>query len=113
MRQDLKHRLLNWKNDVHSGEIKKVFVSESPAKKGEYIIKLEKGLSETLAGKLNKVSVAKKYLTIAQQDAQKDPATDMYHLNRVIDSLEREFNDNYDQAINEAFKDETVHFSEI
>ncbi len=113
MRQDLKHRLITWKNDVHSGESKKVFVSESPVKKGEYIIKLEKGLSENLAGKLNQVTVTKKYLTVAQQDTQKDPASDMYHLNRVIDSLEREFNDNYDQAINDAFKDEVVRFSEI
>lgn len=113
MRQDLKHRLVTWKNDIHTGEVKKVFVSESPVKKGEYLVKLEKGLSETLSGKLKKVVVTKKYLTTAQEDTQKDPAGDMYHINRVIDSLEREFSDQYDQAVNEAFKDEVVHFSEI
>ena len=113
MRQDLKHRLVTWKNDLHSGEIKKVFVSESPVKNGEYIIKLEKTLSETLSGKINQVSVSNKFLTTAQQDGQKDPSSDMYHLNRIIDSLEREFNDRYDQAINEAFKDERVHYAEL
>ena len=113
MRQDLKHRLVTWKNDTQTGEVKKVFVSESPVKKGEYIVKLEKGLSDTLAGKLNNVVVTKKYLTTAQEDSQKDPAADMYHVNRVIDSLDREFSDRYDQAVNEAFKDEVVRFSEI
>jgi hypothetical protein len=113
MRQDLKHRLVTWKNDVHAGELKKVFVSESPVKKGEYIIKLEKGTSETLSGKVSHVVATKKYLTAAQQDTQKDPASDMYHINRIIDSLEREFSDKYDQAINEAFRDEVVPFSEI
>jgi hypothetical protein len=113
MRQDLKHRLVTWKNDTQIGEVKKVYVSDSPVKKGEYLIKLEKGLSETLSGKLNKVVVTKKYLTSAQEDTQKDPSADMYHVNRIIDSLEREFNDRYDQAVNEAFKDEVVHFSEI
>src|ERR1700733_5122138 len=101
MRQDLKHRLVTWKNDVQIGEIKKVFVSESPVKKGEYLVKLEKGLSDTLAGKLDKVVVTKKYLTTAQEDTQKDPAADMYHINRIIDSLDREFSDRYDQAVNE------------
>jgi len=113
MRQDLKHRLVTWKNDIQIGEVKKVYVSESPVKKGEFLVKLEKGLSETLAGKLNKVTVTKKYLTSAQEDNQKDPAADMYHINRIIDSLDREFSDQYDQAINEAFKDEVVKFSEI
>jgi hypothetical protein len=112
MRQELKHRLITWKNDIHAGETKKVYVSESPVKKGELLIKLEKGLTETLAGKI-KVIVTKKYLTAAQEDTQKDPASDMYHLNRIIDSIEREFNDNYDQAINETFKDEAVRYSEI
>jgi hypothetical protein len=113
MRQDLKHRLVTWKNDLHSGEIKKVYISESPVKTGEFIIKLEKTLSETLQGKLNQVSVSNKFLTVGQNDSQKDPAADMYHLNRIIDSLEREFNDRYDQAINETFKDERVHYAEL
>jgi hypothetical protein len=113
MRQDLKHRLVTWKNDLQAGEVKKVFVTDSPVKKGEYLVKLEKSLSDTLSGKLNSVTATKKYLTTAQQDANNDPASDMYHINRIIDSLEREFSDKYDQAINEAFKDEVVRFSEI
>ena len=113
MRQDLKHRLVTWKNDVHAGETKKVFVSDNPEKKGEFLIKLEKGLSQTLAGKLNKVMVSKKYLTVAQQDTHLDAASDLFHMNRIIDSLDREFDDRYDQAINEAFKDEAVRYSEI
>jgi hypothetical protein len=113
MRQDLKHRLITWKNDILTGEIKKVYVSESPVKKGEYLVKLEKSLSDNAAGKINGVKVVKKYLTSAQQDTQKDPSSDMFHVNRIIDSLEREFGDRYDQAINEAFKDELIHFSEM
>lgn len=113
MRQDLKHRLVTWKNDIHAGETKKVFISDNPEKNGEFLIKLEKGLSQNLAGKLNKVVVSKKYLTVAQQDTQKDPASDLFHVNRIIDSLDREFDDRYDQAVNEAFRDETVRYSEI
>jgi len=113
MRQDLKHRLVTWKNDIHAGETKKVYISQNPEKNGEYLVKLEKGLSQTLAGKLNQVVVTKKYLTVAQQDTQKDPASDLFHINRIIDSLDREFDDKYDQAINEAFKDEAVRYSEI
>jgi len=113
MRQDLKHRLITWKSDVHFGETKKVFVSESPAKKGEFIIKLEKSLNETLGGKINEVKVSKKYLTSGQNDTNVDAATDLYNINRVIDSLDREFDDQHDQAINERFKDEAVHFSEL
>lgn len=113
MRQDLKHRLVTWKSDVHAGEIKKVYVSESPAKKGELIIKLEKAMRGTFGENNKEVKVSRKYLTAGQQDAHVDAATDMYHLNRVIDSLDREFDDKYDQTVNEIFKDEAVHFSEI
>jgi hypothetical protein len=113
MRQDLKHRLVTWKNDVHAGEIKKVFVTESPEKKGEYLVKLEKSMNRTFGQSNKEVKVSKKYLTSGQVDAQVDPATDMYHVNRVIDSLEREFNDKFDATINETFKDEVVRYSEI
>jgi hypothetical protein len=106
MRQDLKHRLITWKNDVHFGETKKVFVSESPVKKGEFLIKLEKSLN-------TEVNVSKKYLTAGQNDTNVDAATDLYNINRIIDSLDREFDDKHDQAINERFKDEVVHFSEL
>jgi hypothetical protein len=113
MRQDLKHRLVTWKSDIHAGEVKKVYVSESPVKKGEYLIKLEKGMRRLFGADQKEVKVSKKYLTDGQADAKVDSATDMYHLNRVIDSLEREFNDKFDETINETFKDEVVHFSEI
>ena len=112
MRQELKHRLVTWKNDTRIGEIKKVFVSASPLKKGEYIIKLEKALLETL-GEKNNVKVSRKYLTAGQEDTHVDPASDLYNVNRVIDSIDREFDDQYDQAINERFKDEVVPFSEL
>jgi citrate lyase gamma subunit len=113
MRQDLKHRLVTWKNDVHAGEVKKVFVTESPEKKGEYLVKLEKSMNRTFGQSNKEVKVSKKYLTSGQVDAHIDPATDMYHVNRVIDSLEREFNDKFDATINETFKDEVVRYSEI
>ncbi|HTI06905.1 MAG TPA: hypothetical protein VL832_00075 [Puia sp.] len=113
MRQDLKHRLITWKNDTHFGQTKKVFVSESPVKKGEFIIKLEKSTNASLAGKINEVKATKKYLTAGQNDTTVDAASDLYTINRIIDSLDREFDDKYDQAINEKFKDEAVHFSEL
>lgn len=113
MRQDLKHRLITWKSDIHFGQTKKVFVSESPIKKGEFIIKLEKSTNGSLAGKIGEVAASRKYLTAGQNDASVDPASDLYTINRIIDSLDREFDDKYDQAINEKFKDEAVHFSEI
>jgi hypothetical protein len=113
MRQDLKHRLITWKNDVHAGETKRVLVSASPVQEGEFIIKLEKAMHESLGNKNAHVVASKKYLTTAQSENQKDPASDLYHVNRIIDSLDREFDDKYDQTINETFKDETVRFAEI
>jgi citrate lyase gamma subunit len=113
MRQDLKHRLVTWKSDIHAGEVKKVFVTESPVKKGEYLIKLEKSMNRSFGQNNKEVKVSKKYLTGGQVDAQVDPATDMYHINRIIDSLDREFNDQFDATINETFKDEVVRYSEI
>src|SRR6202022_67742 len=97
MRQDLKHRLITWKSDVHFGEVKKVFVSESPVKKGEFIIKLEKTFNESLAGKNSEVRASRKYLTAGQNDTTMDAAADLYTINRVIDSLDREFDDKHDQ----------------
>jgi hypothetical protein len=91
MRQELKHRLVTWKNDIHAGEVKKVFVSESPVKKGEYLIKLEKGMKRLFGENQKEVKVSKKYLTAGQNDANVDSAIDMFHLNRIIDSLDREF----------------------
>ena len=113
MRQDFKHRLVTWKSDIHAGEVKKVYVSESPVKKGEFIVKLEKSMKRLFGESQKEVKVSKKYLTAGQADAQVDPATDMYHINRIIDSLEREFNDEFDATINETFKDEVVRYSEI
>jgi hypothetical protein len=113
MRQDLKHRLVTWKSDIHAGEVKKVFVTESPVKKGEFLIKLEKSMNRSFGQNNKEVKVSKKYLTAGQVDTTVDAATDMYHINRIIDSLEREFNDEFDATINETFKDEVVHFSEI
>jgi hypothetical protein len=113
MRQDLRHRLVTWKNDVHAGEIKKVFVSDSPVKKGELLVKLEKSMGGSFGKDNREVKVSRKYLTAGQNDATVDGATDMYHINRIIDSVDSDFNDSYDAAINETFKDEVVHFSEI
>ena len=113
MRQALKHRLLTWKNDIHAGESKRVLLSESPIQQGEFIIKLEKTLLRPLGNDSANILVSKKYLTPAQSASAKDPASDLYHLNRIIDSLDREFNDKYDETINETFKDESVRFAEL
>ncbi|HMH20840.1 MAG TPA: hypothetical protein VK563_03645 [Puia sp.] len=113
MRQDLKHRLVTWKSDVHAGEVKKVFVSDSPVKKGEFVIKLEKSMRGSFGKDNREVKVSRKHHTAGQNDSTVDAATDMYHINRIIDSLDREFDDVYDATINETFKDEAVHFSEI
>jgi hypothetical protein len=113
MRQDLKQRLITWKNDVHAGESKRVMLSQSPLQQGESIIKLEKTMHRALGDHAAHIIVSKKYLTIAQSDNSKDPASDIYHLNRIIDSLDREFNDRYDETINDTFKDESVNFAEL
>jgi len=110
MRQELKHRLVAWKNDLHAGETKKVILSISPVKEGELLIRLEKGLTETQSGKM-KVLVTKKYVTEAQEDPRIDPAVDIDRLNRIIDSLEKEFNDRYEQVIDKTFS-EIMQFSD-
>ena len=107
MHQDLKHRLLAWKNDVHPGEIKKVFISDSPLNDGEDIIRLEKSLAGTLAGKVNSLTASGKFLTTHH------PSIDMDHLNSVIASLEKEFNDRYEQVMHETFKDSLIRFAQL
>lgn len=70
-------------------------------------------MRESFGDSRKEVKVSRKYLTAGQKNDQVDPASDMYHINRVIDSLDREFDDQYDQTVNELFKDEAVRFSEI
>src|SRR5882762_8820364 len=101
MHQDLKQRLLTWKNELHPGEIKKVFVSESPIKNGEYLIRLEKELSSTLSGKISQVKVSNQFLTVSQHNGQQDSSNDISHLGRIISSLDKEFNDRYEQIMHE------------
>jgi len=110
MHQELKHRLVTWKNDLHEGETKKVILSISPVKEGELLIRLEKGLAEIQSGKI-KVLVTKKYVTEAQEDPRIDPSVDIDHLNTIIDSLEKEFNTRYEQVIDKAFN-EIMQFSD-
>lgn len=113
MRPDLKQRLITWKNDLHAGETKKVFVSDSPLNDGEYIIKLEKTLSGTLAGKLNGVAVSNKFLTVTQHQALNDSTSDMDHLSTIINSLEKEFNDRYEQVVNDTFENKLKRYAEL
>jgi hypothetical protein len=107
MHQDLKHRLLAWKNDVNPGEIKKVFISDNPITRGEDIIRLEKSLSDTLSGKIETVTVSNKFSTTEH------PFNDLDHLNSVISSLEKEFNDRYEKVMHETFKDKLLRFSQL
>ena len=113
MHQDFKQRLLTWKNDLHPGEIKKVFVSDSPMHQGEYLIRLEKGLSGTLTSKVNEVKVSNQFLTVSQQHGQQDSSTDISHLNKIIYSLEREFNDLYEQIMHETFSDKLNRYAAL
>jgi hypothetical protein len=109
MRQDLKHRLVTWKNETYPGEIRKVFISENPVTKGEYMVRLERSLN----GKLNHVSVCGKFLTEAQLDGHKDSSSDITHLNRIIQSLETEFNDRYEQVMHETFTASLTRFAHL
>ena len=113
MRPDLKQRLIMWKNDLHAGETKKVFISDSPINDGEFIIKLEKTLSGTLTGKLGQVAVSNKFLTVTQHQVQSNSTSDIYHLNRIIDSLEKEFNDRYEHVVNETFENKLKRYAEL
>jgi len=107
MHQDLKQRLLSWKNDVHPGEIKKVFISDSPINNGADIIRLEKTLSHAMQGMVNHITASNKFLTT------RHPTSDLDHLNSVIASLEKEFNDRYEQVMNETFRDKLTRFAQL
>jgi hypothetical protein len=107
MHQDLKHRLIEWKNDVHPGEIKKVFISDSPLTAGEDIIRLEKSLSNTISGKTSLLTASSKFLTTRHL------SNDISHLNSVIVSLEKEFNDRYEQIFHETDKDQLIRYAEL
>jgi len=107
MHQDLKQRLLIWKNDVHPGEIKKVFIADSPISHGEDIVRLEKSLSYHTHGMMNQITASNKFLTTEH------PCSDLDHLNSVIASLEKEFNARYEQAMHEAFKDKMERFAQL
>jgi hypothetical protein len=107
MHHELKHRLLAWKNDVHPGEIRKVFISDNPITEGEDIIRLEKSLSDTLSGKIKLVTVSNKFST------SEHLFSDIDHLNSVIYSLEKEFNDRYEQLMHATFADKLIHYSQL
>ncbi|MHA4807071.1 hypothetical protein ACX0G9_03145 [Flavitalea flava] len=119
MRQDLKHRLITWKNDVHNGEIKKVYISESPVKPGEYLIKVEKSMSSLFGDNRKEVRISKKYLTEGQQNANSDSVSDVFHINRIIDSLDEEFHNKFEVTVSDfevtvkgLLKNEALRFSE-
>jgi len=107
MHQDLKHRLLAWKNDVQPGEIKKVFISDSPFTAGEDIIRLEKSLSNRLPGKDSPITTSSKFLTTRHL------SHDIDHLNNVIVSLEKEFNDRHEQIFHETDKDDLARYATL
>jgi len=107
MHQELKHRLLEWKNNVHPGEIKKVFISDNPITEGEDIIRLEKSLSNRLSGKSSLLTTTSKFFT------SQHVSSDIDHLNSVINSLEQEFNMRHEQIFHETDKDQLVRFAEL
>jgi hypothetical protein len=41
------------------------------------------------------------------------PSSDMEHLNSVIASLEKEFNDRYDQVVNETFENKLKRYAAL
>jgi len=111
MRQALKLRLQTWQNDLHAGESKRFFVSASPALDGEFVIRLEKAIHESLGNKQAHLVVSQQYITTAQANSLKDPAIDLHQLSFIIESLDKEFQNKYDQAINEAFVEEVIRFA--
>lgn len=107
MHQELKHRLLAWKNDVHPGEIKRVFISDNPITEGEDIIRLEKSLSNRLSGKSSPITTTSKFFTTRHL------SSDIDHLNNVISSLEQEFRTRHEQIFHETDKDQLARFAEL
>ena len=111
MRQALKLRLKTWQNDTQAGETKRFELSASPMHDGEWEIKLEKAMHESLGNTKALLVVSQKYLTTAQANLFKNPAIDLLQLNFIIESLDKEFQDKYDQAINDAFVEEVIRFA--
>jgi hypothetical protein len=107
MHQDLKHRLLAWKNDVQPGEIRKVFIADSPFTAGEDMIRLEKSLSNRISGKSSLLTTSSKFFTTRHL------TNDIHHLNSVIVSLEKEFSDRHEQIFHETCKDDLARFAEL
>ena len=107
MHQDLKHRLLAWKNNVHPGEIKKVFIADNPITAGEDIVRLEISLSNRLTGKTSPLITSGKFLTTRHL------SSDIDHLNSVIVSLEKEFNHRHEQIFHDTDKEQLVRYAEL
>ncbi|HVU54206.1 MAG TPA: hypothetical protein VHD83_04085 [Puia sp.] len=107
MHQDLKHRLLAWKNDVQPGEIKKVFIADNPITAGEDIVRLEISLSNRLTGKSSPLIMSGKFLTTRHL------SSDIDHLNSVIVSLEKEFNHRHEQIFHEMDKTQLARCAEL
>jgi len=107
MHQDLKHRLLAWKNNVHPGEIKKVFIADNPITAGEDIIRLEISLSNRLTGKSSPLITSGKFLTTQHL------SSDIDHLNSVIVSLEKEFIQRHEQIFHNTDKEQLARFAQL
>ena len=107
MHQELKHRLMEWKNGVHPGEIRKVFISGTPITQGVDIIRLELSLSNRLSGKSSPITTSSKFLTTEHL------SSDIDHLNRVIDSLQQEFSTRHEQIFHGTDKEQLTRFAEL
>ena len=107
MHQDLKHRLLAWKNNAQPGEIKRVFIADNPFTAGEDIVRLEISLSNRLTGKSSPLITSGKFLTTQHL------SSDIDHLKSVIVALEQEFNQRHEQIFHETDKDQLARYAEL
>lgn len=102
MRLDLKSKLLEWRNDDNKIGVRTVnFLPLGE----EYLITLSEKLEVSLNNQTKSVSSIVRFQTFAQENNGRNPNGDVQRASQFINIVTNDFNDKYNAAINEMFRD--------
>ncbi len=105
MKKEFKQRLIDWKYDVNRRGQRGVFLSNNPAKEGEYLIKISESITISVEGKRKEVVVSKRFQTFAQTDNDLPPQGDIFRLMRFFCLFANDFDKNCKDTFDELLKD--------
>ena len=104
MKSELRNAIINWMRTENIGQ-KKVFRLTSIIE-NEYRLKFEQTRIVTYSGRTETVSVFKNFQTQAQNNEELNSATDLSEFQRITLMLENEFNNKFQETVDDMIIDE-------